>query len=264
MKGKGFVPTFEYPGHKGMSADELAADLEALDALKVDPWSSEAEKLRRQAEEGKIETGIKEIFYIRLLPADEMSDYICTLPYTLVESIFESALNNEDGVINLLAQAIEILKQNMNLYGNAKKALRKLLKVCQVLGCAGEFDFGDWEAFRNEGNPAITIEPPKSIKNIVDLSITNFPENADNKDREMLNQLAGNYLIDRKLSSEKKYKLSRPVFCKEVVKELLKQGYNKNSGFIFIQRFIDHHVEPPTIQHYFRTCKKDMPPTKKE
>jgi hypothetical protein len=171
MKGKNFVPTFEFTGHKGMSADELAADLRALDALNVKPWQTEAEKLRSQAK-GKLDAGIKEIFYIRLLPADEMSDYICALPYTLVESIFESALNDEDGVIDLLTEAVEILKKNMNLCDNAKKAMRKLLKVCQVLGCVGYFDFGEWEDFRNDVNTTVNesqlIEPPKIIKVFID------------------------------------------------------------------------------------------------
>ena len=35
------------------------------------------------------ETGIKELFYLRLLPADEMADYISSLPYTMVETIIE-------------------------------------------------------------------------------------------------------------------------------------------------------------------------------
>ena len=37
------------------------------------------------------EIGEKELFYIRLLPADEMADHICYLPYTLVEKIIETA-----------------------------------------------------------------------------------------------------------------------------------------------------------------------------
>ena len=121
------------------------------------------------------EAGEKEIFYIRLLPADEMADYIRSLPYTLVETIIETALKDEDGLFDLLTEAVEILKKNIHL-SISKRALRKLLKVCQVLGCIGYFDFGDWEAFRNGGNtganaepPIITnIEPPKIIKVFID------------------------------------------------------------------------------------------------
>jgi hypothetical protein len=86
-----------------------------------------------------------------------------------------------------------------------------------------------------------------------------FPETADEKDRVALGGLAKQFLIDRELSPTNKYRLSRPVFCKEVVRELLKRDYNKNSGFIFMQHFIEHHVDPATIQNYFRVCKKDMP-----
>jgi hypothetical protein len=90
-------------------------------------------------------------------------------------------------------------------------------------------------------------------------TLKKFPETADKKDRAALGELARQSLIARELSPENKYKLSRPVFCKEVVRELLKRDYNKNSGFIFMQHFIEHHVDPATIQNYFRVCKKDMP-----
>jgi len=106
------------------------------------------------------ETGIKELFYLRLLPADELADQICCLPYTLVESIIEATLKDEDGMIDFLTYIIDLLKKNMDLpISNSKKALRKLLKVCQVLGCTGYFDFGDWEAIRDEGNRSGAFTP---------------------------------------------------------------------------------------------------------
>jgi len=104
------------------------------------------------------ETGIKELFYLRLLPADELADQICCLPYTLVESIIEATLKDEDGMIDLLTYIIDLLKTNMNLY-NSRKALRKLLKVSQVLGCVGYFDFGDWEAIRDEKTHSGALSP---------------------------------------------------------------------------------------------------------
>jgi len=98
-------------------------------------------------------TGIKELIYLRLLPEDEMADQICCLPYTLVETIIEDALKDEDGYIDYLTDIVNTLKKNMNQ--NSKKALRKLLKVSQILGCIGYFDFGEWDAFRdNENRPA--------------------------------------------------------------------------------------------------------------
>jgi hypothetical protein len=112
------------------------------------------------------EPGIKEVFYIRLLPADEMAEYICSLPYTLVETIIEAALKDEDGVFDLLTEAVNILKKNLQLC-NAKKAMRKLLKVYQVLGCVGYFDFGDWKDFRDNETMAVIVEPPTPIKNFI-------------------------------------------------------------------------------------------------
>jgi hypothetical protein len=107
-----------------------------------------------------------------LLPADELADQICCLPYTLVETIIEAALKDEDGYFDFLTDIIDKLKNNMHLC-ISKRALRKLLKVSQVLGCTGYFDFGDWEALkwetlRDEGNTAANIEPPLIIKNLID------------------------------------------------------------------------------------------------
>jgi hypothetical protein len=121
--------------------------------------------------------GDKEILYLCTLPIEETADYIWSLPYTLIESIIEAALNNEnDTIYEILAARITLLRYKYLCNGNTKKALRKLLRVCQVLGCIGDFDFGEWEAFRNEENtvandepPTITnIEPPKIIKVFID------------------------------------------------------------------------------------------------
>ena len=118
-------------------------------------------------------TGIKEVFYLRLLPADEMADYICSLPYTMVETIIEDTLQDEDMTFDLLTKAVDILKENMHM-PISKKALRKLLKVSQVLNCTGYFDFGEWDAFRDKENTVSNseqvnkIEPPKIIKELID------------------------------------------------------------------------------------------------
>ena len=113
------------------------------------------------------ETGLKELFYIRLLPADELADHFCCLPYTTIESIIETALLDEDMMFDLLTEVFSILKNNIHL-AISKKALRKLLKVCQVLGCTGYFDFGDWEIIRAGGGTAANVEPPKIIKEFID------------------------------------------------------------------------------------------------
>jgi hypothetical protein len=109
----------------------------------------------------------KEIFYLRLLPVDEMAEQICSYPYALVETIIETALKDEDFLFDLLTAIVSILKENMHL-SISKKALRKLLKVCQVLCCIGYFDFGDWDAFRNGGSTKENVEPIKIIKDIIE------------------------------------------------------------------------------------------------
>jgi hypothetical protein len=106
---------------------------------------------------------------------------------------------------------------------------------------------------------SIFQEFASKLETPADMSIKIFPEKADKRERKILNELAKNYLIDRELQPSNKYRLTRPIFCRQVVKELLKHGYNQNSGFIFMNQFIEYHVEPPTIQNYFRTSKKDTP-----
>jgi len=116
---------------------------------------------------GETRTGIKELYYLCLLPADELADQICSLPHTMIETIIEEALIDEDGMFDLLTdKVVEKLKSEMRLY-LSKKALRKILKVCQVLNCVGYFDFGDWDAIRDE-TPAANAEPPKIIKDLID------------------------------------------------------------------------------------------------
>ena len=99
----------------------------------------------------------KEILYICTIPIEETADYICSLPYTLVESIIEFALKDEDFAFDILSARITLLRYKYLNNGNTKKALRKLLRICQVLGCIGYFDFGDWEEFRNEENHSVAF-----------------------------------------------------------------------------------------------------------
>lgn len=112
--------------------------------------------------------GDKEILYICTLRIEETADYICSLPFTLIESIIESALNDTETIYEILAARIILLRRKYLCNSNTKKALRKLLRVCQVLGCVGDFDFGEWEDFRNEESTATNGEPPKIIKIFID------------------------------------------------------------------------------------------------
>jgi len=116
-------------------------------------------------------------------------------------------------------------------------------------------------AYEKEKKKLDTVfqEFASKLETPTDMSIKIFPEKADMREKEILNELARKYLIDRELLPSNKYRLTKPIFCKQVVKELLKHGYNQNSGFIFMNQFIEYHVDPPTIQNYFRICKKDIP-----
>jgi len=201
-------------------------------------------------------TEMKELFYLRLLPADELADQICCLPHTLIESIIETALKDEDGMFDILTDTFGILKKNIDI-PYAKKALRKFLKISQILGCTGYFDFGDWEEIRNDESMAADIEP-QEIEDVIDLSIKEFPERADKKDKEMLNKLAKSFTIDR-IMTNNKFNLMNKSYSKRVVRSLLENGYAEGSGPIFMKLFINYSVEDEHIHSYFRQCKKDIP-----
>jgi len=149
-------------------------------------------------------TGQKELLYSITLKNNEFSEYISSLPYTIIEECIEEALkDNHNGFfIELLYARIEILKNNLDI--NSKKALRKLLKVCQILGCIGCFDFGDWDKFldKDDEDKANNLKT-QNINTLIDISIKVFPESADANDKKMLNKLASSYLIDRILSEKK-------------------------------------------------------------
>ena len=106
---------------------------------------------------------------------------------------------------------------------------------------------------------AVFDEFARKIESPADQSIKIFPKNTDKKEQDVLIGLSREYLIEKDLSPQNKYNLSMQIFCKTVVKELLKYGFNQNSGFIFMKRFIDYSVADATIQNYFRECKKDLP-----
>jgi hypothetical protein len=98
---------------------------------------------------------------------------------------------------------------------------------------------------------AIFQEFASKLETPNDMSIKVFPVKADMREKEILNELAKNYFIDRELLPSNKYRLTKPIFCKQVVKELLKQGYNQNSGLIFMNQFIEYHVDPQQFRIIF-------------
>ena len=179
------------------------------------------------------ETSIKELFYIRLLPADELADHFCCLPYTTIESIVETLLMDEDMMFDLLTDIINVLKNNIHL-AVSKKALRKLLKVCQVLGCTGYFDFGDWEIIRAGGGTATNVEPPKIIKEFIDAGqLEPIP-------------IAG------------KYKLNK-TSMKQFIYWCFEQRYGEDISVNFILQNISYRgYSPRTIEKYIARAKADQ------
>jgi len=113
------------------------------------------------------DTGLREFAYFCKLPADELSDHICSLPYTLVELIIDTAINNEDFMMDILTETINTLKENTHKC-SAKRALRKLLSVCKTLEVENYFEFGDPELLNGGVSATASIEPPIIIKNLID------------------------------------------------------------------------------------------------
>lgn len=118
----------------------------------------------------------RELMYFCMLPVDELSDHICYLPYTMLELILDTALTDEDGfMMDMFDIIMKKLKENL-CYSNSKRALRKLLVVCQTLYAVGYFDFGEWELFREnmsdnnnpvEKNPS-NNKPLEVIQELID------------------------------------------------------------------------------------------------
>jgi hypothetical protein len=96
----------------------------------------------------------------------------------------------------------------------------------------------------------------ESIKHLSDME---YPPDTDDKEKKALKALADEYFIPRKPSSNGKYPLTIPRLTKCVVRTLVLNGYNVNSGFVFMSRYIDHGKDPGSIKNYFREIKKDLP-----
>jgi len=124
---------------------------------------------------------LRELLYLCTLTADEFPDYICSLPFTFVESIIETALNDEDFMMDMLTAKIEILKMNTS-QNNTKRALRKLKTACVTLGVLGYFDFGDWELFNRDEVAQGNNEPIKIIKDLIEAGqLDKYPVNGKYK-----------------------------------------------------------------------------------
>jgi hypothetical protein len=82
----------------------------------------------------------KEIYYLLVVPVDEFSDSLFSLPYTSIENIINTLLSDEDFLMDAFNAKITVLKSNMEQLPNAKKTLRKLDVVCKRVGALGYFD----------------------------------------------------------------------------------------------------------------------------
>ena len=92
-----------------------------------------------------------------------------------------------------------------------------------------------------------------------DVSIKDFPKNADTHDKEILDKLAKAFLINRELSSNGMYDMAHKRMGKAIARFLLKNGLNETWGIVFMNKYINHNVERATVVNYFNECPKDMP-----
>jgi hypothetical protein len=150
----------------------------------------------------------------------------------------------------ILAARITLLRNKYLCNGNAKMALRKLLRVCQVLGCIGDFDFRDWEAIRDEGNTATNI-----------VLIEKFPEGTTEPQKKILNHLVKELKIYSVLFSNNKYKPIENHKEKNIIREIYKiaPDYTHDKAQTFMIMFIETDKEPSIIKNYCREIRKDMP-----
>jgi hypothetical protein len=86
-----------------------------------------------------------------------------------------------------------------------------------------------------------------------------YPKNMDDKEKKIIDKLVDGGLILRDLLPDGKYALSLKWLCKKIVRILILEHYNANSGFIFMSNYISHGIDPSSIKNYFREVKKDIP-----
>ncbi|MDR2718608.1 MAG: hypothetical protein LBB89_11175 [Treponema sp.] len=93
----------------------------------------------------------------------------------------------------------------------------------------------------------------------LDFSIKEFPKDADNNEKEILNKLSKEFKIQRTLSANGKYDMCSKRQSKAIARFLLSIGINDTWGTIFMNKYINHDVERSTLVNYFNECPKDMP-----
>jgi ferritin-like protein len=91
------------------------------------------------------------------------------------------------------------------------------------------------------------------------LSIKEFPETADDKDKDILDKLVKARFIECRLSSNGKYDMTERRLSKKIARFLIYQGVTDHWGGIFMNKYINLDVERSTIVNYFNVCPKDIP-----
>jgi hypothetical protein len=95
----------------------------------------------------------------------------------------------------------------------------------------------------------------------LDFSLKEFPKNATEKEKNILNHLSCNFHIKRELLSNGLL----PLFGKNGTKRLIKAlyeyapDYKDFQAFNFINFYIETNLPSATLQNYCREVKKDMP-----
>jgi hypothetical protein len=92
-------------------------------------------------------------------------------------------------------------------------------------------------------------------------SVKEFPENATNEQKKILNELAKKYLINPKLTQNNKYKLIRERELKNAIRGIytIVPEYTHDKAFAFMTMFIETDKEASIIQNYCREIRKDSP-----
>jgi len=94
----------------------------------------------------------------------------------------------------------------------------------------------------------------------LDFSIKEFPGNATEKEKDVLNHLSCNFHIKRELS-QNKFQLFNKNGTKRLINALYEYApdYKDFQVFNFINSYIETNLPAATLQNYCREVKKDMP-----
>jgi hypothetical protein len=99
-----------------------------------------------------------------------------------------------------------------------------------------------------------------NLETSADMAIKNFPDKTTQKEKNILNHLANNYLIKGELSQNK-----FPLFIKSGTQSLIKTlykyvpEYTDFNAFNFLRAYIETNLPNATIENYCRIVKYDMP-----